>query len=109
VPSELVPKDIRDFVSRHLPSIDHLEALVLLHRDPTRSWSPPELAAELRISDSAAEVLLVGLASQSFLDVKISNDILFRFDPVSLELENFASRCADFYARERIAMLNLVG
>ena len=52
--------------------------------------------------------VLEHLASDNFLDVKISNEILYRFNPATDELDAFASVCADFYRRERIAMINLV-
>jgi hypothetical protein len=103
-----VPKDVRDFVAGHLPSVDDLEALMLLQRTAARSWSSPELAAELRISESTAEAVLERLASCNFLDVKISNDVLFRFNPVSPDLGVMAARCAECYVRDRSAMINLV-
>lgn len=103
-----VPKDIRHFVAGHLPSIEHLEAFILLQKNSTRSWSSPEVAAELHIPESTAEAVLERLASHNFLDVKISNEILFRFHPMSSDLEAIAARCAECYLRERIAIINLV-
>ena len=103
-----VPKDIREFVAGHLPSIEHLEAFILLHKNWTRSWSSPEVAAELHIPESTAEAVLERLASHNFLDVKISNEIIFRFNPMSSDLKAMAARCADCYVRERIAVINLV-
>ena len=81
---------------------------MLLQQNTTRSWSSADVAAELRITRSTAEAALERLASNNFLDIKISNDIQFRYDPASPELEQAAARCADFYKRERMAVLNLV-
>lgn len=104
-----IPEEIREFIASYCPSIQHLETLMLLHRNPNRSWSARDLAAELGILPSAAAAVLDELASHNFLDVKISNDLLFRFNPISSELELRASRCADFYVRQRVAIINLVG
>lgn len=101
-----VPQDIREFVVRCLPSVEHLETFIALQRNTTRSWSCSDVAAELRIPESAAADVLEQLASRNFLDVKISNEILYRFNPATRALEEIAQRCADFYARERIAMIN---
>ena len=66
------------------------------------------MAVELRIPESTAEDVLERLASDNFLDVKISNDILYRFNPATEALEALSARVADLYVRERIAMINVV-
>lgn len=103
-----VPKEIREFIARYLPSVEHLETFIVLQRNTTRSWNAAEVAAELRISESTAANVLERLASDNFLDVKISNEILYRFNPATAALEDLASRCADMYRRQRIAIINTV-
>jgi hypothetical protein len=108
VAATTIPQDIREFVARYLPSVEHLEVFIVLQRNTTRSWSAPDMSTELRIPESTAENVLERLASDNFLDVKISNEILYRFNPVTAALEHSAALCADLYVRERIAMINLV-
>jgi hypothetical protein len=103
-----VPKEIRDFVARFLPTVEHLETFIALRRNTTKSWNAAEVSAELRIPESTAADVLERLASENFLDVKISNEILYRFNPATADLDRAATRCAEFYVRERIAMINLV-
>ena len=103
-----VPREVRDFVARFLPSVEHLETFIVLQRNSTRSWSASDLSAELRIPQSAADDVLERLASDNFLDVKISNEIRYRFNPATASLEASSALCADFYQRERIAVINLV-
>jgi hypothetical protein len=103
-----IPKEIRDFVARFLPSVEHLETFIALRRNTTKSWSAQDLAAELRIPERDAGDMLERLASDNFLDVKISNEILYRFNPATPALEASAAACADFYLHQRIAMINLV-
>jgi hypothetical protein len=64
------------------------------------------MSTELRIP--TAEDFLERLAPDNFLDVKISNEILYRFNPATAALETSAALCADLYVRKRIAMINLV-
>ena len=66
------------------------------------------MSTELGIPESIAEDVLERLASDNFLAVKISNEILYRFNPATTALETSAALCADLYVRERIAMINLV-
>ena len=103
-----IPKDIREFIARYLPSVEHLETFIVLQRNTTRSWNAADVAAELRIPESTAADVLEQLASGNFLDVKISNEILYRFNPATAALEELARRCADTYLRQRIAVINAV-
>jgi hypothetical protein len=103
-----VPKDIREFIARYLPSVEHLETFIVLQRNTTRSWNAADVAAELRIPETTAADVLERLASDNFLDVKISNEILCRFNPATAALEDLAARCADMYLRQRIAIINTV-
>lgn len=108
MPDSTIPADVRDFIARYLPSVEHLEIFVILQRQPTRSWSPPEMAEELRITVGTAADALEQLASQNFLDIRISNDILYRFNPATPALTREANRCAEYYVSERITVINLV-
>ena len=108
MPPPKVPKDLKDFVARHLPSVEHVEIFMVLRRNAVRSWSPPEMAEELGIPARTASDVLEQLASDNFLDIKLSNDILYRFNPATAGLEAAAARFADYYVRERIAVMNLV-
>ena len=66
------------------------------------------MSIEIRIPEPTAENVLERLASDNFLDVRISNEILYRFNPATAALEASSALCAEFYLRERIAMSNLV-
>jgi hypothetical protein len=103
-----IPKEIREFVARFLPSVEHLETFIVLRRSTTRSWSASDLSAELRIPQSTADNVLEQLASDNFLEVKISNEIVYRFNPATNALEEASAICADFYRRDRIAIINFV-
>ena len=81
---------------------------MLLRQNAAKSWNSRDIAVELRIAGPTVDAVLEHLASDNFLDVKISSDILFRYSPASAELADIAARCADFYGRERMAIINLV-
>ena len=50
--SELA-QEIRDFISRHIGSVERLEVLLLLYRSPERNWSVAAVSQELRSSEIA--------------------------------------------------------
>jgi hypothetical protein len=107
VPPVRIPREVRQFVARYLPGLEYLETFALLYNGTMRSWSASDIAKAASISESVAADVLERLASDNFLDVKISNDILYRFNPATAELEELSRRCADLYVRERIAMIKL--
>jgi hypothetical protein len=49
---------LRAFLRRSIPSVEHVEMLVLLRADPSRSWSAGEVAEELRRSAQSAAARL---------------------------------------------------
>jgi hypothetical protein len=108
VPQPKIPKEVIAFVARYLPSVEHLEVFMLMQQRPVRSWSGAEVAEELNIANAAANDVLERLASDNFLDIKILNDVLYCFNPVTPALAQAAACCADSYHRDRIAMTKIV-
>ena len=108
MPQPRIPKEVIAFVVRYLPSVEHLEVFMLIQRVPVRSWSSAEVAEELNIPKATANDVLERLASDNFLDIKILNDVLYCFNPVTPALAQAAARCVDSYRRERIAMTKIV-
>jgi hypothetical protein len=100
-----IPPDVRAFVARFLPTVTHLETFIILRKDPARSWSAVDLARELRIDEARAAEVLEQLASANFLAVRISGDILYRFNPATSAIESLSTRCADWYVLERMTMI----
>jgi hypothetical protein len=103
-----IPRDVRAFIARYLTSIEHLEVFALLHGSAERYWSASEVAAELRIPVAVSEQVLERLASNNFLDIKILNDVVYRFDPATSDLAAISNRCAAQYRTDRIAMIKLI-
>ena len=106
--STSIPGDIQDFLAHYLPGLDYLETFIVLQRNASRLWSATDVSAELRIPTATAEQVLERLASDNFLEVKIANELLYRFNPATAALETSAAHCADLYVHERIAMISLV-
>jgi hypothetical protein len=95
-------------VLRYLTSVEQLEVFILLHRSPARHWSAVEIAQELGIADAEAEAALERLGSDNFLDIKISNDVVYRYNPVDPALREVATRVTEFYVHHRISVMNLI-
>ncbi|HET9029280.1 MAG TPA: hypothetical protein VFN49_03815 [Candidatus Aquilonibacter sp.] len=46
---------LRALINRAIDSVEHVEVLLLLKRDPEHSWTPAHVAEELRRSSSSVE------------------------------------------------------
>lgn len=59
------------FVRQHINSIETLEVLLLLYRQPDRAWSADAVAAELRIQPRSAAVRLAALEKAGLLSIEV--------------------------------------
>jgi hypothetical protein len=78
--NEALPHRLRDFIVRHLSSVEDLEILLLVWRDPRRWWTAPEIARELEMTEAVARRRLERL-SGPFLDVSLIGGLSYRFAP----------------------------
>ncbi len=62
------PEDLRRFIRRHIDSLDELESLLLLAREPARDWSAEVLAEALYTSVQAAKTNLVRLKAKGLVE-----------------------------------------
>lgn len=63
-----IPEDVLRFIERHIDSIPHLEALLLMWAQPAASWSAAELATRLYIEPGRAHGVLSDLARNGFIE-----------------------------------------
>jgi len=63
-----IPENVLRFIERHIDSIPHLEALLLMWARPATSWSAAELATRLYIEPGRACTVLSDLARNGFIE-----------------------------------------
>jgi hypothetical protein len=63
-----LPTNVRSFIAQQIESVAQLETLLLLRRDPQRSWSAVDLSRQLYISEQMCTVMLNDLERRRFLD-----------------------------------------
>jgi hypothetical protein len=95
---------VRIFVRDHIRSIEQLDLLLLLLKDETRWWSAEAAARELRTSAAAAAARLEEMAKANLLGVRISDQIVFRYAPVSPTLDAAVRETARAYNEKPVAV-----
>lgn len=71
----------REFARTRLGSILQLDIALLLRTSGNSWWTADRVAEELRVGVDLARQALESLASRNLLDVRIANDLAYRYAP----------------------------
>jgi len=104
-----IPEEIRRFVLTSIPSVPHLEALLLLRADDRAPWQPDRLASRLYVSDKVAAGLLEDLhrAGMTFEITTEGAPSAYRYQPGE-HLRATIDILADLYARQLVDITHLI-
>ena len=103
-----LPPVVWEFMASHIRTLDELQLLITaLHADE-RWWDARSAAREFGISTREAQRALDRLASQNLFDIRITDDVRYRFRPGTDELHAAALDVAEAYRATPIAVINLV-
>lgn len=103
-----LPPEARSFIERCIDSVDALEILLLLQREPTRQWTSSSVASETRTSVTKADRHLARLVALSLVDVKIGSDLFYWYSPRLPHLERGARAAATAWAAQREDVVQFV-
>ena len=102
-PDQSLPPELRAFLHSCFESIDDVE-LVMVLRGSDRWRTARDVAAEFRLSPSAARQRLETLAARGVLEVRVGEETSYRYRPKSEELGRYCDLLAQvlhFLARRR--------
>lgn len=91
-------EEILAFATDVLRSVWSLEVLLLLYRDPAKSWPAPDIVAALRASTRIVQESLAELAAAGLAQGDPSG--LYRFAPASPVLAETVAALSDLYDKE---------
>lgn len=84
---ESISDAVRRFVLTSIPSVPHMEALLLLWREPTVEWRAEDIARRLFVGPTVAEALAKDLCRADLFESDLKNESTHyrcRRDPPSL-------------------------
>jgi hypothetical protein len=96
---DTLPQAVVHFAATHLGSLEDMKVLVLCVEERDRWHDAPAIARTLRIPRRAARAALDQLARNNLLDIRITDDVRYRFRPGTSELESQAVALVDAYHR----------
>ncbi len=102
----MTEEDLLVYARNKIGSVWALEALILLHRDPGRSWAIDELIRELRASEAVVAKSLIVLATEGLVDRDERGRYLYR--PQSAEAASMADRLIRAYGERPIPVIEAI-
>jgi predicted ArsR family transcriptional regulator len=108
VGAEGIPREVEQLISEHINSIEQLEILLLLHRQPSRRWTAADVARELRIHAASAATRLADLAARGFLHAEAAPAPAYLYQPTASALDGAVGGLAAAYAERRVTVIGLI-
>jgi hypothetical protein len=106
---QAIPEDIRRFVLTSIPSVPHLEALLLLRGTPG-PWSSAAVAERLYLGEKLATGLLDDLCSSGMARCSDTHGpgASYWYQPASELLSGTIDSLAEFYTRHLVEITHLI-
>jgi predicted ArsR family transcriptional regulator len=102
-----LPPELRAFLHSCIDSIQQIE-LLLLMRGSERMRTARDIAAELGIPVPGARHDVESLAARGLLEVKVGEEIAYRYKPKTDDLAKYSDQLARYYITARQAVLGFV-
>jgi hypothetical protein len=100
---------LRTFVQQRLTSIDQIDIVLLLMRDPDKSWTAPEVAAALNSPPEPAAMRLFLLASNGIITFEPSGIPRYRYTSADPQTHTLLTELAALNESDRAAVAALAG
>ena len=104
----MVAPEVVSFVAQHLRTVDDLVVLFTAIDSGPRWWDAAAMARELGIPAATARQSLDHLARGNLLDIRITGDVRYQFNPGTDEVKAAALACAAAYRSDPVGVLRLV-
>ena len=105
MPATSLPPEVQRFLAHNIPSVAHLEALLLLRSAPHRSWGAGELGESLYIDASRASAIAAHLIMRGLAVEDRRGE--YRYAP-SPALADAADQLAETYRSRLIAVSEFI-
>ena len=105
--SEPLPSEVLYLVHHYLPTMEHVELLLMLARDDTRRWTPAEAAAEAKSTVAGTHTRLRDL-ERAGLAVADPADEAYRYSPATATFRNATEELRRIYNTRPVSLVRAV-
>ena len=100
-----ISPDLKRFILTSIPSVPHLEAVLLMHGQPGLGRTTAEVGARLYVPEHVAARLLQSLCDSGLLS---SDGALYRYEPGNPTLDALMAALAKAYAEDLVGVTKLI-
>jgi hypothetical protein len=103
-----VSPELRQLLEQRLASVEQIEVVLLLMREPDRSWTAPEVAQALGAAPEAVAMRLFLLASSALILFEAAAVPRYRYASRDREQDRLLRELAQVYANDRRTIASIV-
>lgn len=92
-----IPVDVQKFISDHIFTVERLDILLLLSRQPDKEWTLKEVCQAFNVSPAIATMRLTGLKTSDLIVSRIVGETLYRYAPATPALREIAGRMLEIF------------
>ena len=108
---EPIPQDVRDLLARHLATMEHVEVLLALAGDDTRTWSAGEVAGVTHTPVASVTARLDELVAGGFVTTAPSaggGAHGYRYSPKTAEMQSAVSSLEEMYRTKPVTLIKAI-
>jgi predicted transcriptional regulator len=105
---EGISEEVKNFISKHIRSVEQLEILLLLSASPERIWTVQSVHQQIQSSQAAVAACLEKLHEQGFLTARKMPGLVYQYSPNSPELAKGVATLAATYKEKRIKVIEQI-
>lgn len=102
-----IPPEVRRFILTSIPSVPHLEALMLLRSTAPTCWSITEVAQRLYVPPSVAREVVVYLSDAGMLQC-VEPEPVYCFQDGSADMREMVDAVAHQYSTNLVEITHLI-
>ena len=103
---EKIPVNVMRFILTSIPTVPHLEAILLLRGAEDVQWTTEAVTKRLYIGERVAEAILQDLCGAGIFSRGVEGR--YQFNPSSIELRSLLDALAHCYASQLVEVTNLI-
>ena len=98
--------ELRQFIARHIQSVEQVEILCLLSSAPGRTWTVPEVFRQIQSSERSVAETLTGFVKLELVTLELESR--YRYAPKTEELAQAAAALVAAYRERRVAVIEAI-
>ena len=105
----MIPEIVRQFIARHIHSMDILEILLFLRKESRKQWTVTALSRVLMLERGSVQARLDYLLAAGLLDIETGGgERLYQYRTASRELTYAVDELDKWYGSHRVSIISLV-